>query len=125
MIILIFSMIVVGMIFYKRYIPVFGIKSVEQEDISNTITIVDIRDFNESYKSPVPGALTIPVAYLKRNYQDIPSMDLYLVASSKLESNMGIRYLQKKGYHIRGYSIADSTRVLLNEKKSMSLGNNN
>ncbi|MBD8006111.1 hypothetical protein [Bacillus norwichensis] len=78
MIILIFSMIIIGLMFYNRYIPVLGIKSANQEDINHN----DCRykRFNESYKNPVPGALTIPIpiAYLKRNGQDIPSTDLFL-----------------------------------------------
>lgn len=103
MILLIFSMIVAGIFLYKRYIPVSNVKVINPN--MTNVTVVDIRDFNESYKSPIPDAVNVPTAYLKRYHREIPDSDLHIIASGKLEMNLGIRYLRKKGYRIVGCSI--------------------
>lgn len=124
MTIFVFSMIVIGIFLYNRYTPVSGINHVDQKEIKNNVTFIDIRDFNESYHAPIPGAVNIPVGYLKRYYQGIPGNDLYVIASGKLERNIGIRFLRKKGFHIIGYSIPRDEKIVFNRKNSMSLENN-
>jgi hypothetical protein len=41
------------------------------------IKVIDIRDFNESYKNPIKGTINIPIAYLKRNINEIPNSELH------------------------------------------------
>lgn len=94
------------LLIYKRYIPVRGVRSMNLSDLDlNNISIIDIRDFNESFKNPIDEALNIPVAYLKRNIQSIQMKELYIVASNSLEKNVGIRILKRKGFRVEGYTI--------------------
>lgn len=108
MIYLILSLLVILVIVYKRYFPVLGVKCsrLDELDLTN-VEILDVRDYNESYKKPIEGALNIPVAYLKRHFNEIPHKDLHLVVSSLLEKNVGIRALKQKGYKIVGYSLVN------------------
>ncbi|MFP7295838.1 hypothetical protein [Neobacillus niacini] len=107
MIYLILSLLVILVILYKRYFPVWGVKCSELEKIDLTnLQILDVRDYNESYNNPIDGVLNIPIAYLKRRINEIPQRDIHLVVSSILEKNVGIRALKHKGYRIVGYSIA-------------------
>ncbi|MEH7272953.1 hypothetical protein V7125_04895, partial [Neobacillus vireti] len=57
------------------------------------------------YKKPIEGAINIPLAYFKRNINEIPHKDLHLVVSTLLEKNVGIRTLKKKGYRVVGYTL--------------------
>jgi rhodanese-related sulfurtransferase len=79
---------------------------------------IDVRDYNESYKELIPGAINIPIAYLNRYYSEIPNVDLYIVASDNFEKNIGIRILRKKGFNVIGCSIKDNNY-------NLSLENNN
>jgi rhodanese-related sulfurtransferase len=97
---------------YKRYFPVLGISAIHFDPVAldNSI-IIDLRDYSQSHKEPIKDAINIPIAYLNRNIQEIPRSDLYIVASSPLEKNVGIRLLRKKGFHVVGYSIYDSNKT--------------
>lgn len=66
---------------------------------------MDVRDYNQSYRDPVPGAINIPYAYMKRSYSDISRKNIHVVASDYLERNMSIRFLRKRGFKIVGYSL--------------------
>jgi rhodanese-related sulfurtransferase len=79
------------------------------------IKIIDLRDYNESDKNPIEGELNIPIAYLKRNFREIPKRELHLIVSSILEKNMGIRFLRKKGFCVVGYSIVNHHQLLERE----------
>jgi rhodanese-related sulfurtransferase len=106
MIYLILTLLVILVFLYKRYFPVFGVKCSQLEELDLTkLEIIDVRDYNESYKNPIEGAMNIPIAYLKRHINEIPHTDLHLVVSSLLEKNVGIRALKQKGYRIVGYSF--------------------
>lgn len=74
---LILTFLVILVILYKRYFPVIGVKCspLEELDLSK-LEIIDIRDYNESYKNPIEGARNIPIAYLKRHINEIPHTDL-------------------------------------------------
>jgi rhodanese-related sulfurtransferase len=112
MIYLILALIVILVILYKRYFPVLGVKCSQLEEVDLTILeILDVRDYNESYKNPIEGALNIPIAYLKRHINEIPQKDLHLVVSSLLEKNVGVRALKQKGYRIVGYSYVSQNRI--------------
>jgi rhodanese-related sulfurtransferase len=106
MIYLILTFLVILVILYKRYFPVLGVKCSQLEELDLTkLEIIDVRDYNESYKNPIEGAMNISIAYLKRHINEIPHTDLHLVVSSLLEKNVGIRALKQKGYRIVGYSF--------------------
>ena len=109
MIYLIVASIVLLVMLYKRYFPVLGVKyyPLEELDLSK-LKILDVRDYNESYKDPIEGSLNIPFGYLKRNINEIPNRDLHLVVSSLLEKNVGARVLRQKGFRVVGYSFVSN-----------------
>jgi len=116
---IIILLIILGIIYelFKRYFPVVGVRYTSLKDIEgNSIQVLDIRDYNESYTEAVKGAINIPVAYLKRGYHDIPNKNVHLVTSSLIEKNLGIRILRRKGFRIVGYTVVDHKRMVLNEK---------
>lgn len=116
MLFLIFSTAIVIFILYRRYFPVFGVQCNRLRDLDlDKINVIDVRDYNESYKNPIDGAINIPIAYLKRNYYEIPNRDLHVVVSSLVEKNMGIRFLRQKGFRVAGYTITDQKKFLLKE----------
>ncbi|MHC5534543.1 rhodanese-like domain-containing protein [Priestia megaterium] len=103
---LILTSVVLLFSLYKRYFPVFGVQCINLKELYlDKIKVIDIRDFNESYKNPNEGAINIPIAYLKRNINEIPNRDLHLIVSNLPEKNIGIRYLRKKGFRVVGYTI--------------------
>lgn len=68
------------------------------------IVILDLRDYNEtSILKNV--AMQIPYAYLRRYSSDIPDQPLHVVASNRMELNLGLRFLLKKGYHVSSFEI--------------------
>ncbi|WP_223700623.1 rhodanese-like domain-containing protein [Sutcliffiella deserti] len=104
-------LIVLGIIsaaLYIRYFPIRGIPCVSSlstnEDI---IKIVDVRDYNQAYKDSIRESINIPVAYLKRNYSELPKSKIIILASNHLEKNISIRFLRKRGFEIIGYSLTD------------------
>jgi rhodanese-related sulfurtransferase len=88
-------------------------------DIKN-VNVIDVRDYNDSYKEPIPGAINIPIAYLNRHYPEIPNIDLYIVASDKIEKNMGVRILREKGFQIIGCTIKNNDNTLLYKNNTFS-----
>ena len=104
LIIILLSIITVFL--YMRYVPVRGVQcmnSLNPDDES--IKIVDVRDYNQSYKNPIRKSVNIPVAYMKRNYQEISNPIIHIIASNQLEKNISIRFLRRKGFKINGYSF--------------------
>ncbi len=107
---------IIAINFYRRYFPVFGIHCFNLKDNDlGKIKIIDLRDYNESDKNPINGALNMPIAYLKRNFKEIPKRELHLIVSSPLEKNIGIRFLRKKGFCVVGYSIVNHHQLLVRE----------
>lgn len=72
------------------------------------VTIIDLRDYNLSIHSPIFEAINIPIAYLNRNFKDIPKDKIHVIASGSLEKNVGIRFLRYKGYKVVGYTIINN-----------------
>ncbi|PLS04746.1 hypothetical protein [Neobacillus cucumis] len=121
---LILITIIVSIILYKRYFPVLGVHFIKLKDLEvDKIIIIDIRDYNESYKDPIKGSINIPISYLNRNIKEIPDGDLYIVASSSLEKNVGIRFFRQKGFRVVGYFISDNSKISLKEN-SLKIKNN-
>jgi len=97
--------LIIGFV-YVRYVPVTGVQSTIVTDLNTqSIKVVDIREYNQSYRQPIPKSVNIPIAYLKRNYQEIGSEKVHVIASDQLEKNMGIRLLRKKGFKVMSYTI--------------------
>jgi rhodanese-related sulfurtransferase len=97
--------LIIGLV-YVRYVPVTGVQSAIVTDLNtHSIQVIDIREYNQSYRHPIPKSINIPIAYLKRNYQEIGSKKVHVIASDHLEKNMGIRLLRKKGFNVISYTI--------------------
>jgi hypothetical protein len=91
---------------YTRYAPIRGITQTElrNDDMGNKV-LVDVRDYQYAGCEYVEGAITIPTAYIKRHAAEIPCGNLHIISSNRLEANVGIRLLRKKGFHISSYSV--------------------
>ncbi|WP_243290941.1 hypothetical protein [Bacillus sp. FJAT-47783] len=106
MTIFVLSFIVIGYFVFIRNFPVLRLRNINMENLDlTTMNIVDIRDYNDAFKSPVHGAINVPVAYFNRYFSKIPQSDLVVVASNRLEKNIGIRFLRKKGFKVVGYTM--------------------
>jgi rhodanese-related sulfurtransferase len=113
---LILTSMAIFYIMYKRYFPVSGARFISLNDLKlDNIKIIDVRDFNESYKDPITGAANIPIAYLKRNMKEIPNDILHVVGSSVIEINIGIRFLRQKGFRVDGYTILENNPLPMKE----------
>lgn len=92
---------------YSRYLPVFGVKAqVLQDNQESDVRIVDVRDYNEKVDQG-HHRLHIPIAYLHRFYHEIDGKSVHVIASSKIEKNMSIRFLRRKGYKVSGYTLCN------------------
>ncbi|MGG3736696.1 hypothetical protein [Aeribacillus pallidus] len=96
-----------AMLMYKRYVPVWGVPCVQSFHSQGNSIILDVRDFHESYKDPVHGAINIPIAYLERSSQQLSQNKVYIVAANHIEKNLSIRTLRKKGFHVMGYTLTN------------------
>lgn len=94
---------------YLRYFPIKGIPCVEitSNQLEHANIKLDVRDYNVSAKKEVNGSIVMPIAYLKRYYREIPNKEVHIIASDRMEKNLGIRFLRNKGYHITGYTLMD------------------
>lgn len=80
------------------------VDSKEIKDMDNKI-LLDVRDFQASYKDSIDGATNIPVAYLKRNYHTLVDKSVYIVAEDLLAVNISARYLKRKRIQVNGYFL--------------------
>jgi rhodanese-related sulfurtransferase len=111
------------MMLYKRYFPILGIPYIQnwKNRETNHLVIIDVRDYNVSYKNPVQGVINIPIAYLNRYFNEIPNRDILVIASTSLEKNVGIRLLRRKGFHVIGYTLTGNFRINENQKELKSI----
>ncbi|WP_210365107.1 sulfurtransferase [Bacillus sp. REN3] len=91
-------------LYFNRYVPVRNVPAVatKHEDA----ILVDLRDYQDSAKDPVQGAINIPCGYLKRYKQEIPDQQIVIIASNEVEKNFGARLLKRYGFNVKGYTIA-------------------
>lgn len=82
---------------------------VKKTQLNKNQVVVDFRDYNNLSSVTVYNAIVIPIPYLKRYYHEIPSKYVHVIAANKLEKNIGIRFLQKNGFHVTGYSLSECT----------------
>jgi len=115
-----FVLISIMHVLFARYFPVFGLKEVDINKIeSNNFYVIDLRDYNESYKDPIDIGINIPIAYLNRYYSEIPNHELIVVASNCMERNIGVRILRNKGFKVVGYKVTSRKGIEMeNQLKS-------
>ena len=94
-------------ILYKRYIPVGGVDHQDIQLVSGNgnKAIVDLRDYNSVCGNKSEEALHIPIAYIKRQYQEIPNKHVHIIVDNELEKNIGIRLLRRKGVRVVSYTM--------------------
>ena len=92
---------------YFRYLPVRGVKCVNYHQLDQQQIKVDVRDYNDSAREMIDQAIALPVAYIKRFHHELPDVPLYVIASSAVEKNIGIRLLKRHGYQVAGYALLD------------------
>ncbi len=90
-------------LFFNRYVPVRNLRAINEHE--HEAIFVDLRDYQDSAKNPVYGAINIPCGYLKRYIKEIPNEQIVIIASNEVEKNFGARLLKKYGYDIKGYTI--------------------
>ncbi|AZB42568.1 sulfurtransferase [Bacillus sp. FJAT-42376] len=91
---------------YRRYIPVRNIPCMPPQ-MMNGFTIVDVRDYNNRHDLSIDRSLNIPYSYLQKAFKDIRTEEIYLIAATKLERNMSIRFLKQKGISVKGYALTN------------------
>lgn len=90
---------------YRRYFPILGITCRNDVD-EGKVFVLDIRDYNEK-ASLTKVSMQIPYAYLRRNYHEIPAQPLHVIAANRMELNLSLRFLLRKGYRVRSFEILD------------------
>jgi rhodanese-related sulfurtransferase len=104
---LVLSVVILVITSYKRYFPVKKVPCIENGFKDHNAIILDIRDYNESVNDIPHGTLHIPYAYLRRFNKEISHDNLHVIASDRLELNLGLRFLMKKGFKVISYEIMD------------------
>lgn len=74
-----------------------------ESSLSEDMAILDLRDFNESYKSKYKEAYFMPSAYLKRYYSELPKKNWIIVASDRRFVKADLLFLKRKGHKIVGF----------------------
>lgn len=95
--------VLMGMFIYKRYIPILNIPLISDFKPTTDTVLLDVRDYQTTFKEPIDGAINIPYAYLNRFYKEIPQTSIIIVATDTVEKNLAIRLLKKRGYQISGF----------------------
>jgi rhodanese-related sulfurtransferase len=93
----------VVILYFNRYVPVRNVPVVDSK-VKDAV-FVDLRDYQDSAKNPVTGAINIPCGYLKRYIKEIPDQQIVIIASNEVEKNFGARLLKKYGFNVKGYTI--------------------
>ncbi|MFP7230870.1 sulfurtransferase [Bacillus subtilis] len=107
MVILFLLIIVIIIATYKRYYPVTGISCINKDEFeTKDMTILDIRHYNDVANFSNDITLNIPYAYLKRFYLEIPCDKIHIIAHDRVELNLGVRFLKRKGIHVNSYELA-------------------
>lgn len=102
------SVLLIGTLLYTRYFPVKGVPCVDQKTLSHKKVKLDVREYNLAAKEGIANSISLPVAYLKRHHEQIPTDQIYLIASDKVEKNIGIRILKQRGHQVAGYTIINA-----------------
>ncbi|NQD65926.1 hypothetical protein HP456_08315 [Bacillus haikouensis] len=103
---------------YYRYAPV-RVKRLNEKTLNDAQVIIDVRDYQESYKSSCDQTLAIPCGYLKRHAHEIPAEQIVVLGNSAVECNVGVRQLRGLGFNVVGYIRMERNNPC---KKSLSMG---
>lgn len=103
----------------KRYFPVMNVPCIKNGVKEQNKIILDIRDYNESRNDSPKGTLTIPYAYLSRFYKEISHNKVHVIVSDRLELNLGVRFLRRKGFNVISYEIINYP---CREKSGINIG---
>lgn len=88
---------------YKHPFKKLNQFEINQLEIDHQTIILDLRDYNEAHKTPLPGAYNIPHAYIKRYYTELPKKCIIVATPSQSKrENSAIRFLTKKGFQVVG-----------------------
>ncbi|RFU69254.1 sulfurtransferase [Peribacillus saganii] len=105
--IVIFTLLALGMGLYNRYVPVKSIPCNHTGELDPNTIILDIRDYNNKGNDIDPKSVNIPYAYLRRFKSEISPGNIHVVASDRLELNLGLRFLIRKGFNVTSYEISE------------------
>ncbi len=100
---------------YERYVPVIGIKRIDvpNDNLRENMILLDVRDYHIASKKPIHGeTIHLPLAYLKRYYQDVRGKEIVIVASDLLLVNLSARFLRRKGIKVIGYYTYDDQKKI-------------
>ena len=100
--------IILSIPIYNRYFPVKSVPYIKNGCKNQNATILDIRDFHISSKDHADETLKIPYSYLRRYNNEISNHKIHLIASDRVELNLGLRFLLRKGFNVGSYEIMDS-----------------
>ncbi|HEY4600930.1 MAG TPA: hypothetical protein VIG73_06580 [Cerasibacillus sp.] len=106
--------IIILSIYYKRYVPVPGVKRLEKMMPEEDVTLIDVRDYNEIAYDEDSQITHIPIPYLGRNYQQIPTKKVAIIASDRISRNVSIRDLRKYGFQVVGYYCVPEKETITN-----------
>ncbi len=101
--------IVIGFLLVHRLRSIQTVPCVEVHQHDHSSQVVDVRDYNNLTTTVISGAIVIPIPYLKRYYHEISNKKVHIIAGSRLEKDIGVRFLQKNGFDVTGYSLAECT----------------
>lgn len=73
---------------------------------------MDTRDYQVSSKEACDGTLLLPLAYLRRYYPNISSTRVVLICADKVERNLAVRFLERKGFKVEGFYVPQETNRL-------------
>jgi len=100
-----------------------GILCIKKNKLKDsTIIVLDIQDYNETSTYSEEDTLNIPFAYLKRFYLEIPQGKIHVIAEDKLELNLGLRFLKKKGFTINSYELTKYPCIDNQKKRLVDYG---
>ncbi len=83
--------------------PIVDIPLISEFKPTADTVLLDVRDYQTTFKQPIEGAMNIPYPYLNRFYKEIPQANIIIVATDTVEKNLTIRFLKKRGYQISGF----------------------
>nr|WP_111922920.1 sulfurtransferase [Priestia endophytica] len=107
---IILFLILIILTVYRRYYPVKDIHCINKENLEDqNIAILDIRNYHDVTPYSNHHILNIPYEYLKRFYLEIPLEKIHIIATDRIELNLGVRFLRRKGICIYSYELATCT----------------
>lgn len=107
LLLLILSVVILVPSMYKRYVPVKNVPCKKNNINDHSSFVLDIRAYNEKRSDINRDIMNIPYAYLKRFNKEIPQDNIHVIASDRLELNLGIRLLRGKGIKVTSYELSD------------------